>query len=81
MYLSNYIYANVCIKNNKKTIVEFGIKLTEKQKNKIKKELELVMKETYKWEVDRDNKKLYAYKLYDATKCKFYKENVNTAKS
>lgn len=68
-------YIEFCIKNNKKTIVEFGIKLTEKQKNKIKKELELVMKETYKWEVDRDNKKLYAYKLYDATKCKFYKFN------
>ena len=33
------------------------------------------MKDTYKWEIDKDNKKLYAYKLYDATKCNFFKFN------
>ena len=66
-------YIEFCIRNNKKTMVEFGIKLTEKQKNKLKNELEIIIKDTYEWNIDRSEKKVYAYKLYNATKCKFYK--------
>ena len=66
-------YIEFCIRNNKKTLVEFGIKLTEKQKNKLRNELETITKDTYKWNIDMKEKKVYAYKLYSATKCEFFK--------
>lgn len=73
-------YIEFCIKNSRKTIVEFGIKLTNTQKDKIRNELDKIIKNTYAWEpliVQDKNKKLeykdYASKLYKATKAKFYK--------
>lgn len=73
-------YIEFCIKNSRKTIVEFGIKLTNTQKDKIRNELDKIIKNTYTWEpliVQDKNKKLeykdYASKLYKATKAKFYK--------
>lgn len=66
-------YINFCIENNKKTIVEFGIKLSQIQKNKLKQELEIITKNILRWNIQKDNKKVYAYKLSEATKCDFYK--------
>lgn len=75
-------YIEFCINNSKKTIVEYGIKLTNTQKDKIRNELERVMLNTYSWKPliiqDKiEDKNLeykdYASKLYKATKAKFYK--------
>lgn len=67
-------YIKFCIDTSNKTLVEFGIRLTEKQKVKIRKELNGVMIDTNKWFPSKDSKD-YASKLYKATKCKFYKFN------
>lgn len=78
-------YIEFCINNSRKTIVEYGIKLTNSQKEKIRKELNKVMKDSYDWEPliiqDKRNKvkrkkseyKDYASNLYNATRAKFYK--------
>jgi len=70
-------YIKFCIDTSKKTIVEFGLKLTEKQKEKLRNELNQLIKNTYSWNPLENNKKNkdYASKLYKATKCKFYKFN------
>ncbi len=75
-------YINFCIKNSRKTIVEYGIKLTNKQKEKVRKRLDEIMKSVYAWEPlcvsDKKNKlkyKDYASKLYNTTRAKFYKFN------
>ena len=78
-------YIDFCINNSKKTIVEYGIRLTDSQKDKIRKELNKIMENSIAWEppVIQDKKdkikrkkyeyKDYASKLYNATKAKFYK--------
>lgn len=70
-------YIKFCIDDSKKTIVEFGLKLTEKQKNKLRNELNSLVNNTYSWNPLNNNKKNkdYASRLYKATKCKFYKFN------
>lgn len=70
-------YIKFCIDDSKKTIVEFGLKLTEKQKNKLRNELNSLTNNTYSWNPFVNNKKNkdYASRLYKATKCKFYKFN------
>lgn len=65
-------YIKFCIDTSKKTIVEFGIRLTEKQKEALRNELNNLIKDTYSWNPLNCNKD-YASKLYKATKCKFYK--------
>lgn len=73
-------YINFCIETSKKTIVEYGIKLTEKEKNNIRNSLNKIMEDTYKWkprsEQDKKHKmqyKEYASKLYVRTQANFYK--------
>lgn len=77
-------YIEFCINNSRKTIVEYGIKLTNTQKNKIKNELEKTMEICYEWKPlivqkkniikkEKSEYKDYASKLYKATKAKFYK--------
>lgn len=68
-------YIKFCIDTSKKTMVEFGIKLTKKQKEKLQKEIDVLLQNTYSWNPLEINKKNndYASKLYKATKCKFYK--------
>lgn len=78
-------YIEFCINNSKKTIVEYGIKLTDSQKDKMRKELNKIMEDSVAWEPpvlqDRKRKiknskkeyKDYASKLYKATKAEFYK--------
>ncbi len=80
-------YIEFCIKNSKKTIVEYGIKLTTKEKDKIKMELDKLFLDTYIWEppIVRKKDKInnnkiikykdYASKLYSNTNAKFYKFN------
>lgn len=67
-------YIKFCTNTSNKTLVEFGLKLTEKQKDKIRKELNELMINTTKWIPLKDSRD-YASKLYKATKCKFYKFN------
>ena len=72
-------YINFCITNSRKTIVEYGIRLTDSQKIKLKRELDNIFKDAYEWipEVVRAKNKNeyndYTSKLYKNTKAKFYK--------
>jgi len=70
-------YIKFCIDASNKTLVEFGIRLTDKQKDNIRKELNKLTLNTYSWNPLKYNRKNkdYASKLYRATKCKFYKFN------
>lgn len=78
-------YIEFCIKNSKKTIVEYGIKLTNKQNENIRRDLNKTISNTYSWkplilqdknkkqEKEKSEYKDYASKLYNATRAKFYK--------
>lgn len=74
-------YINLCINTSKKTIVEYGIKLTEIQKEKLRLELKSIMENCTVWVPPVATKKRikkkeytdYTSKLYLATKAKFYK--------
>ncbi len=69
-------YINFCINNSKKTILEYGIKLTLEEKDKLKGALNNILKDTIPWKPDKckDKKKMdYANKLLLATHAKFYK--------
>lgn len=70
-------YINFCIDNSKKTVFEFGIVLTDRQKLKIRKRIEEIMTNTVSWN-HKDDKGYndgdsYAGRLYKKTKAKFYK--------
>ena len=43
-------YIPFCIKQSNKTLIGFGFKLTEKQKEKVKKEINRIKEDTYPWE-------------------------------
>ena len=70
-------YINFCINNSKKTVFDFGITLSEKQKDAIRNRIEEIMKNSVEWNYKTDklynNGKSYAGKLYKNTKAKFYK--------
>lgn len=70
-------YINFCIDNSKKTIFDFGVVLTEKQKQKVKNKIEKLLTNTKEWnhKIDKkyNNGTSYAAKLYKKTKAKFYK--------
>ena len=70
-------YINFCIDNSKKTIFDFGIHLTEKQRKKVASRIKELLKNTYSWDHKRDKNyrdgKTYAAKLYKRTYAKFYK--------
>ncbi|MBQ9071718.1 MAG: DUF308 domain-containing protein [Bacilli bacterium] len=71
-------YIKFCINNSKKTIVEYGVRLSSNQKAKLKRELDNIMLDCYEWKppvkLDKENEhKDYASKLYKATRAKFYK--------
>lgn len=78
-------YLRFCAEHSKKTIFAFGITLTEKQKQKVRDELDKIKSYTYRWKClqELDNTKDYpdyASCLYRATKAKFYKFNRSTYK-
>lgn len=70
-------YINFCIDNSKKTVFDFGIVLTNRQKNRIRKRIGELLENTVDWNYRDDKKynggKSYAAKLYKKTKAKFYK--------
>ena len=71
-------YIDFCFKHNRETIVEYGIQITDKQREKIINKLKHIMDDTFEWTPPiRNDKKLkrlyYADKMYKATKGKFYK--------
>lgn len=70
-------YINFCIDNSKKTVFEFGIVLTDRQKVMIRKRIDEIMGNTVSWDHKSDkgynNGDSYAGRLYKKTKAKFYK--------
>ena len=71
-------YIDFCLKNNRETIVEYGIQITDKQREKVRNKIDYIMNDTIEWyppvKENRKIKKLYySDKLYKATKAKFYK--------
>ncbi len=73
-------YLNFCTSHSNKTIFSFGISLNDKQKEAIRKELDKMKENAYRWyakeEVDSTKEyNDYASILYRKTKAKFYKFN------
>ena len=73
-------YIKWCIEDNKKILFSFGIKLTNKEKERLREELNRIKLELKEWYppciVDKKNKNKhndYASRLYKATKANFYK--------
>lgn len=71
-------YIKYCIENSRKTVLEYGIKLNDNEKQKVEKELNDIMNHTIRWYpptvvYDDITKNDYASKLYRKTKSKFYK--------
>ena len=78
-------YIPFCIKHSKKTLFAFGLRLSDKQKQNVEKEIELLFKDLAPWESPyqvalKDNKEVnkkdyddYASCLYMATNAKMYK--------
>ena len=82
-------YIPFCIEHSKKTIFAFGLKLTDKQKEKIDLAIDNIFKDLVDWEspyqvalkkskrknINQNKYKDYASRLYQATNAKFYKFN------
>ncbi len=73
-------YLKFCTEHSNKTFFAFGISLSDKQKERVEKELEKIMAGTYRWkgpaETDKNKKyEDYGSALWYATKAKFYKFN------
>lgn len=68
-------YLNFCTKHGNKTIFSFGITLNKQEKEKIKEEIKLLEKDTYKWNPKKYKKlrNIYAEKLIKEVNAKFYK--------
>lgn len=73
-------YIEFCIENSKKTIVEFGIKLTKKQKENLQNDLKNIKNDSEEWYPlikqgvsKKQWSKDYSSKLYNITKANFYK--------
>ena len=71
-------YLRFCAEHSKKTIFAFGITLTDKQKIRVKRELDKIQSYTYRWKCVQENDKSqefgdYASCLYRSTGAKFYK--------
>lgn len=71
-------YLKFCTSHSKKTIFVFGISLTDKQKEAIRKEINKVREYAYRWYSDQELDKKntyndYASILYKETKAEFYK--------
>lgn len=70
-------YIPFCIETDHKTIFSYGIRVTDKQFNNVKKEVNKLKENTYRWYPrsykDASDCNDYASKLYLGTKAKFYK--------
>lgn len=85
-------YIPFCIEHSKKTLFVFGIKLTERQKMRVQKEIDKLKKNLIRWysplEEARKNHHIkkekctdYSSCLYQKTKAKFYKVRTGTFKT
>ena len=70
-------YLKFCIETYQQTIFSYNLKLTIKQLNSVKREIERMMKHTYSWfpraYYENNYCKDYASKVYLATKAAFFK--------
>lgn len=71
-------YLKFCNRNENKNIISFGLKLTDVQKENIRKKLEVIKKDVYEWRplsqiYDNKGYNDYASRLYSATGAKLYK--------
>lgn len=71
-------YLRFCNKNENKNIISFGLKITEEQKDSIRKRLEFIKKDAYEWRplsriYDNEAYNDYASRLYNETGANFYK--------
>lgn len=72
-------YIKFCTTRGRKTLVSFGVELSEKKEEKLRNKISELMIDSYLWNKDVYYKKLkhknkdYTSKLYYATKAKFYK--------
>ena len=71
-------YLKFCTSHSKKTIFAFGISLTDRQKENVKKELEKIKEHSYRWHSKQElNNSIeyndYASILYRYTKATYYK--------
>lgn len=70
-------YIRFCIKEDKKTIFGYGLKLTEKQKNEVRQKIKSLKRNAIRWYPvsysQPGYKEDYASRLYAETKAEFYK--------
>lgn len=70
-------YINFCIDNSKKTVFDFGIYLTKRQRKCVEKRIWELFDNTVSWDCRSDSKYFdggsYAGKLYKRTGARFYK--------
>ncbi len=69
-------YIDICMKYNSMTIVSFGIKLTEEQKQVVRSRIEEIKKDVYSWKCKAENgikSRDYASVVYEKTDAKFFK--------
>ncbi len=70
-------YIDFCIDNSKKTVFDFGIYLTKKQKMRVEKRIRELFERTVPWDCRLDKKycngSSYAGKLHKKTGARFYK--------
>lgn len=72
-------YIDFCIEDTHRTIFEFGIKLTDKEKEALRNKIKKLMEHTYEWfepvEMAKEKREKYffATRLYKKTKARFYK--------
>lgn len=67
-------YIKFCIDDAKKTLFVFGIKLSDKERIKVEREISKLESDLVPWEFKKKRKnKDYASRLYRATKAQFYK--------
>lgn len=76
--VDKYSYLKFCNKSENKNIISFGLKITEEQKDSIRKRFEFIKKDAYEWRplsrlYDNEAYSDYASRLYNETGAKFYK--------
>ncbi len=86
-------YIRFCVTYSEKTLFGFGIKLTDEQKEKVKKELEKIKEQLVEWNpsyvralkenlpIKDEDYQDYASMLYKSTKASFYKFNSGKLKT
>jgi len=69
-------YIDICMKYNSMTIVSFGIKLTDEQKQAVKSRIKEIKKDVYRWKCKAEKgikSRDYASVVYEKADAKFFK--------